>query len=317
MAGRRARSGQVGVRDRGGQRRYHLQMSYQLSIGAATVTILTIAEAVRSSEEVAALYPAVDPAKVAAAIDAAPRLGAPAGSTMWAYNLLLIQLGNHTILADTGFSFRARPGSSAANAGLPATATLLRDAGVAPSEIDSVVLTHAHGDHYGGLLDEDEPAFKTLVANGVELDYWTGSEGRAARPESAKVVEQIVDAYRSRLTRIAPGDEIISNASGRVVSIDAPGHTPGHIGLSIESKGESLWAMVDLLHAPFQFAHPRWGVKFDTDAELAARTRVELLGRAAEEKRLVHFYHLAHRGLGRVERGGDAYRFLPLEAEKA
>ncbi len=71
---------------------------------------------------------------------------------MTPYTCLLVKAGKQKVLIDTGADGLA-----------PATGDLLKQLqveGITPEEITAVVLTHAHSDHIGGVLDTNRhPAF--------------------------------------------------------------------------------------------------------------------------------------------------------------
>ena len=217
-----------------------------------------------------------------------PALGdcEPAGSL----NLLLIKSGGRRILADVGFG-----------AGMPGMGGVLRGLerlGLSPSDIDIVFLTHFHGDHVAGLLDADGKLVygnAQYVCSAAEWDEW---DAKVADSEQAAHQElaRRMDAIRPKLRFADEGEAIAPGVS--VVAL--PGHTLGHAGLLIESNGESLLHVVDLLHQPFQFAHSDWHFGFDSDAPLAVKTRQRVLSELAESGQLTLFYHLPFPGLGRV-----------------
>lgn len=102
-------------------------------------------------------------------------------------------------------------------------------------------------------------------------------------------------------TEVAPG----------VTAIPLPGHTPGHMGLRIESQGKSLLIWGHIIHAPaYQFSHPDWSIAFDADVQGAIASRQRLLDMAAPDDLLVAGMHLDFPALGYVERRADAYRYL-------
>jgi glyoxylase-like metal-dependent hydrolase (beta-lactamase superfamily II) len=62
----------------------------------------------------------------------------------------------------------------------------------------------------------------------------------------------------------------------------APGHTPGHVSVIVESEGESLVHLVDTVVHPLQISNPSWAAGFDHQQETVADTRQKLLETAAQ-----------------------------------
>jgi glyoxylase-like metal-dependent hydrolase (beta-lactamase superfamily II) len=58
------------------------------------------------------------------------------------------------------------------------------------------------------------------------------------------------------------------------------------------------------------FARPDWHFGFDTEAEIALKSRQRLLDRAASEKMKMLGYHWTYPGVGYAERSGTGYRFI-------
>ena len=85
-----------------------------------------------------------------------------------------------------------------------------------------------------------------------------------------------------------------------VTAVPAPGHTPGHLAIVIESEGEKLLNMGDAAVHPLHLEQPEWENGFDLDPQPAASTRRGLLNRAvAEDMRLMAF-HFPFPSVGRV-----------------
>ena len=99
--------------------------------------------------------------------------------------------------------------------------------------------------------------------------------------------------------------------NGEIHFEPTPGHTPGHVSIAIESRGERAVITGDLMHHPVQCAHPDWGSSADVDPEQAEKTRREFLARYAETPVLVIGTHFAGPTAGKIVRDGDAWRLVP------
>lgn len=221
-------------------------------------------------------------------------------------NALFIESDGTRILVDTGMGNLARP-----NFGYIPAALQSEDIGL--GEIDIVFITHFHGDHINGLLHDDgSPRYPNsrCVTAQAEWDYWMSEETlNSLEEEHAAALRNTFGPLKGRFSFSKPGDTL---APG-VTLVDLAGHTPGHTGLLIESKGERLLDVVDLLHVLPQFKYPHWHIMFDTDGPLAEQTRKNALGRAADENLLTLFYHLPFPGLGYIARSGDgAFDYRPV-----
>ena len=100
-------------------------------------------------------------------------------------------------------------------------------------------------------------------------------------------------------TEIVPG----------IRSIAAPGHTPGHMALSISSGGEQLLHLVDTVVHPIHLERPDWLVATDLLPEQTVATRRRLLDLAATEKVLVFVFHFPFPGLGHVVQSGSGWEW--------
>jgi len=208
-----------------------------------------------------------------------------------AFNILILKIGDETILVDAGEAGKPYGGL------LPESMKL---AGIDPESITLVIITHSHGDHVLGLLtDDNNPVFPRAkyVMSKIEMDYWKTCLDDAL-PEHRTIVNML---EKKDIRLIEMNEEIVPG----VTAIPLAGHTPGQIGLQIESEGEQLFHLADMLHIPIQFAHPEWSSRFDTDTAISVPTRHKILNELANTKSPVLFYHLTFPGIGYVEKTDD------------
>lgn len=221
-------------------------------------------------------------------------------------NHVLIQAGADLILVDTGSGQGFQPTAGKLLEHLAAN-------GIDPAAVTKVVITHAHPDHIWGTSKADGTlAFPNAAyyAGATEVAFWTDPATEAAMPDDFKPfaagARRDLTAVADRLTTVKDGDSIAAGVS----VIDTPGHTPGHISVVVEG-GEGLIVTGDAVSNPvLSFAHPDWAFGFDAIPDMAIATRRALLDRAATEGHRLIGYHFPWPGAGRVERAGDAFRFV-------
>jgi glyoxylase-like metal-dependent hydrolase (beta-lactamase superfamily II) len=198
---------------------------------------------------------------------------------------------------------------------LPTTGELLmnlEEAGIDPAEVTDVVFTHAHPDHLWGLIDDfDELAFPNAAyaISQTEWDFWRAGDTLARMPEERK---SFAVGAQSRLARIEdqvslfkPGAEVLPG----VEAVDTAGHTPGHVCFMVHGRDPVL-IVGDALTNPISFARPDIHSGSDQDPELAAAARAKLLDRLVGDRAQLIGFHLAHPGIGAVERKDGGYRFV-------
>jgi len=227
------------------------------------------------------------------------------------YPTVLVITGAHRVLIDTG-----------AGGFAPTTGQLipnLRLLDVAPEEIDTVVLTHGHLDHIGGNVDrEGRPAFPNAryVMSRVEWEFWATDPDLSSLKIPPVFIEAIRGTARAQLpplkdqlALVEDGDEIVPG----IQAVAAPGHTPGHLALSIRSAGQQLLCAADTLLHPVHVEQPDWTTLFDYSPDETVVTRRRLLGQAAVDTALVHLTHFSFPGLGRIVLQDGSWRWRPLQ----
>lgn len=158
----------------------------------------------------------------------------------------------------------------------------LKQLGISPEDIQYIYLTHFHGDHIGGMLQNDSVVFPNAQIYASKKEY----EGWMKMPEEKKVqVVKTMEAYKDRLHLFDFGETL----PGDVMTCDACGHTPGHTVYQIGT----LLIMGDLIHgAALQIPHPEICATYDMDKEAAIKARKQYLQEADENQFVMAGMHL-------------------------
>ena len=217
--------------------------------------------------------------------------------------------GGRKVLIDTGLGEFGGP-----NAGK--LLENLRAAGVPASDIDTVLISHFHGDHINGLRNKaGELAFAKakVMVPAAEYAFWMDDAKMAAAPAGQKGA---FENARRTFSAMGP-DMLVQFAAGAEVvpgirSVAAYGHTPGHTLFEVTSAGQSFFYLADLTNVPSLFArNPDWAVTFDMDAEAARKVRREVFARVTSSKSLVGGLHFPCPAFGRMTATGNGYTFEP------
>jgi len=238
--------------------------------------------------------------------EALAQLGLPVDVVTTSCPVLYVEAGEHRLLVDLGAgTLWPSAGRLAQNLGV---------AGVEPADIDTVLLTHAHPGHVGGTLDDNGsllcPNARYYLSKD-EWEFWTAEVAFARAPERhVTIARKRLEPIRDRMQLVEGEREIVPG----IRLVPAPGHTPGHMVVSVSSGGASLLHIGDAVFHPLHLEHPDWTSIYDVSPKQAAASKRDILDRAARSKAWVMGHHLLpFPGLGYVPRSESGWQWRPIE----
>jgi glyoxylase-like metal-dependent hydrolase (beta-lactamase superfamily II) len=197
------------------------------------------------------------------------------------FHCYLVRAEGRTILFDTGIG----PASAPAFAWSQTEGMLLQElaeAGVGPGHVEQVLISHVHDDHIGWVSTEDGvPRFPNAryVVNAEDIEALRDGE-----LEDADIFERTLAPLERAGVLDASEERMRIGASLELVR--AAGHTPGHQVLVIDDGDARAILSADTTNHPALVEDPSWSGESDSDPDLAATVRAELLDLAERDARI-------------------------------
>ena len=227
---------------------------------------------------------------------------------------LVVNTGSKLVAIDTGLGLATFANSKGALGQFHGNLTA---AGIDASQIDTVIISHFHGDHINGLVSADnKPMFPNaeIMVPAVEWKFWADESNASKLPEVARPqmgnVKRVFGALGNKVTQYDAGKELVPG----ITSLASYGHTPGHTSHIIASGNSKMLVQADITAgaATLFVRNPDWQFMFDTDKDMAVATRKKIYDMAAAEKMLVQGYHFPFPSGAYVEKSGNGYRLVPM-----
>jgi glyoxylase-like metal-dependent hydrolase (beta-lactamase superfamily II) len=222
------------------------------------------------------------------------------------FTTLVVNDGKKLTLLDTGNGDSGAPTSGT-------WMTNFRAAGFTPEQVDTVVISHFHGDHVNGMrLKNGTAVFANaeVMVPAAEWAFWMDDARAAAAPDAMKGafanVRRVFEPLKAAVKQYEAGKEVVTGIN----TVAAYGHTPGHTAFVIGGK---LLALSDTTNHPALFVrNPGWHAIFDMDGAAAEATRRKMLDMAIADKLQVAFYHAPFPATGSIVKDGAGYRMVPV-----
>ena len=223
------------------------------------------------------------------------------------FTILVVNTGKNLVLLDSGFGDNGAPtvGNLAGN---------LTAAGIDPKTVDTIIVSHFHGDHISGIRAKagaaNFPNAEIMVPAG-EWKYWNdaGEESKAAQVWKGGFVnvKRVFDPIAKDVKQFEHGKELVPGIS----SVDARGHSPGHTAFVVASGNGKLLVTSDTVNHQILVRNPDWALWADMDPAMAAAARKRLLDMAAADRMQIAAYHLPFPSTGFISKQGSGYEFHP------
>ena len=229
------------------------------------------------------------------------------------YNAYLVNTGDRLVLIDTGTGGKLDDSPYFKGAGR--LLANLRAAGYQPEQVQEIYITHLGPDHVGGLVHGSDRVFPnaTLRASTREVAIFMQKQSPEveAKDWRLKFWRGLFDPYINA-GKFHPFEQDTILVPG-VRSLFTYGHTRGHTSYVVESKGQTLLILGDLmLVGAIQFEQPSLETPYDVDRPAGAATRERVMQMASRNDWWIAGAHLSFPGIGRVKPSSTGYRFLPV-----
>ena len=191
----------------------------------------------------------------------------------------------------------------------------LKATGVAPTDVDYVLLTHLHVDHAGWntRLEDDRwvPTFShaRYLFSREEHQYFTDAKNHSDRNRTSfQVQKDSVDP----IIEAGFGDQIEIDGSEPIEGFTfyaTPGHSVCHASIAFRSGDDLAFFPGDTLHWPIEVCQPEWNTVFDAFPDEAGKSRKWALNFAADNDAVVFTSHFPVSSAGKVIREGSGFRW--------
>ena len=228
---------------------------------------------------------------------------------------IVVNTGGKVVLIDTGVG---EAGFKQTNGTAGQFMTNLVAAGMKAEDIDTVIISHYHGDHVNGLLKADNAlAFPNaeILVPAVEHKYWMddGEMSRAPKGRIEGLFQNNRRVFSGEVLKRLRAYEWDKEVVPGITAIGTPGHTPGHSSHIVSSGTAMVYVQADVTHVPYLFVrNPGWHAFYDQDPIMAEATRRKVYDMLSTENMIVQGFHYPFPAHAYVEKTATGYREVPV-----
>lgn len=225
-------------------------------------------------------------------------------------NAFLLEMGDRLVLVDTGAGELFGPGFGGK------LIDSLQAAGFGPGQVTDILITHVHTDHTGGLIRDGQIAFPnaTVHVGKPDVDFFLDRKNAARADYDMKYFDEAIKTLKPYVDagKIDTFDQTTEILPGLTASLH-PGHTPGSAFYTLESQGQKLTFIGDIIHvAAIQFPDPSVTIAYDVDPGAAQQMRSKAFSVFAKDRELVAAPHLPFPGVGHIRKAQEGYAWIPV-----
>jgi glyoxylase-like metal-dependent hydrolase (beta-lactamase superfamily II) len=258
------------------------------------------------------MLPDAAPDAVASIPGVVPHFATETGHALMSVHSFLVETPTRRIVVDTGVgNDKTRSNPLYNGLDTPFLAHLEEIPGWSREAVYAVLCTHLHVDHVGwntvNVGERWVPTFPraTYCLGASEHAHWQDHpHGSDADLFGGDSLRPVIDAGQLELM-----DEGSDSLGPELRLAETPGHTPGHVSVTITSRGERAVITGDVFHHASQVTHPGWRCTFDSSGEQAEETRRAFLKRFADSGVLVLGTHFGGATGGSIVATEDGYTF--------
>jgi glyoxylase-like metal-dependent hydrolase (beta-lactamase superfamily II) len=228
------------------------------------------------------------------------------------FMVMALRLRDQLVLVDSGTG-----GHPIYGAGVGRLFESMAAAGLDPKAVKTILISHFHGDHIFGLMNNETNAQvfpdAEIVVPAAELKWWTrpGVEsidlgptrtGLAQRIQTTMAIWKNVRPFEGE-PELLPG----------VHAVQVPGHSPGMVAHLITSGREQFLISADVVNlSPHIAVNPEWQLAIDQDPQMAVETRKRIFDRAVADQLTISGTHWLMPNVGKFAKDGNGYAFTAL-----